>query len=82
MVDKSLVHGMMGAAFGLKIIENPHITMSKQFRFPRCKSKRIAKKYKKQTKNFKMVPDTITVYRIGMNIICHPALAARLRSLQ
>ncbi len=41
---------------GMNVVSSTNATERKQFRFPRCKSWRIAKKYRKQERNFKYIP--------------------------
>jgi hypothetical protein len=57
----------------------PHKYMSKiiQYRFPRCKSKRIANKWKKDKRNFKEVPRS-DVLIFGQYIYAHPSIADQL----
>ena len=41
---------------GMNVVSSIAATERKQFRFPRCKSWRIANKYKKNDSNFKLIP--------------------------
>ena len=60
----------------LKILQNAYLTKTFQYRFPRCKSKRIAKKWRKDTRNFKTVPSNdIWVVSESGTAICHPDTA-------
>lgn len=60
------------------IIESPHMVKCVQFRFPRCKSRRIARKWNKRPSNFRTVPMD-HVYITSMGIIAHPGVARRIR---
>lgn len=53
------MQGRLGSLFGMPIFQSPLIPKLKrvQFRFPRSKKKRIQKKWKKNDKNFKQVPN-------------------------
>jgi hypothetical protein len=41
---------------GMNVVSSVAATERKQFRFPRCKSWRIAKKYRKQENNHRYIP--------------------------
>ena len=64
---------------GIKLFENPNLTKSIQFRFPRCKSKRIRRKWAKRSKNLKDIPDITTFYKTPWGIIGHPILIEKLK---
>lgn len=61
------------------IIESPHLTTATQFRFPKSKRRRIRKKWSKNPKNFRTLPDQ-NFYQYDNKIICHPIMARRLRT--
>ena len=62
----------------MQIIESPHLTITKQFRFPKSKRRRIRKKWQKDSKNFRTVPRTDFLI-LNNAIICHPLMARKLR---
>jgi hypothetical protein len=62
----------------MTIIESPHLTTTTQFRFPKSKCRRIRKKWSKQPKNFRTLPDE-NFYQYENKIICHPIMARQLR---
>lgn len=73
----------------LDIIENQHWTESKQVRYPRSKKKRIQKKWRKQLKNFAIVPrsdiaiiDLPSIFNkvTRKTIVCHPVTAIKIKS--
>ena len=68
-----------GTIAGLRVVESPLLTKRIMFRHCRTHSRRIVKKWAKNPKNWREVPDLETVYRTPTSIICHPALAAKLR---
>lgn len=71
-LEKSLVQ------WPLKIIQNAYLTRTFQHRFPRCKSKRIAKKWRKNPRNFRTVPSNdIFVMPGSGTAVCHPDTARR-----
>lgn len=63
----------------MKLLENKLLVRTIQYKFPRCKSKRIAKKWKKNKKNYKLVPDEESVYITPFGMMCHPNMAKRLK---
>jgi len=65
--------GLFCYAGGVKVYADKMLLI--QFRFPRCKSKRISKKFKKD-KGLNFKPDT-SIYRFRDMIICHPVLYDR-----
>lgn len=73
-----ITKGMLVALNGIKIIENHHLVKQEQFRFPRSKGKRIKKKFQKDCRNFKNVPDR-NIYQVMNQIVCHPSVAAQIR---
>ena len=68
-----------GTIGGLRVVESPLLMKRKQVRFCRSKKRRILKKWAKNPKNWREVPDMETIYRTPTTLICHPALAAKLR---
>lgn len=64
--------------FGIKIIESINCCENKQFRFPRSKKKRIINKWKKDSKNYKIIPKAIHD-KINNVIYCHPTITAQLK---
>jgi len=65
---------------GMRIIESNHLPKfeMKQYRFPKSKSLRIKKKYRKDTSNFRQVPINPS-YIIGNTIVVSPEMAQQLR---
>lgn len=60
---------------GIKVQTNPLLVESFQCRFPRSKSKRIVKKWRKDARNWKTVPSKKVLHFAQTNtIICHPSL--------
>lgn len=65
---------------GMKVYTNPFLT--KQFRFPRSKGKRIRQKWAKRPENFRPSRDCLIDKQRGA-IYCHPVIADELeRALQ
>jgi len=54
-----------------RLIKSRFLTKSVQARFPRCASKRIAKKWRKNPKNFKTIPSP-DVFMTPWGMIAHP----------
>jgi len=69
--------GLIGQIAGIPLYESIYAVNLKQVKFPRCKSKRILKKFKKCDSNFKRTP---SMYRGPQGIICHPSLIPRIES--
>ena len=70
-----------GTFGGIRIVENHNMVKRVQFRFPRSKSKRIAKKFRKNTANYRTEPDRKILHMPGLGVIvCHPSVAAQLRA--
>ena len=60
------------------IFEMPFIACNymadwKQFRFPRSKKRRIKKKWRKNARNFRMVPQK-KIFRVGNSFYAHPEI--------
>ena len=60
------------------IYEMPLITLNqfadwKQVRFPRSKKRRIKKKWRKQSRNFRMVPQK-KIFQVGNSFYAHPEI--------
>ena len=60
------------------IYEMPLIALNqfadwKQFRFPRSKKRRIKKKWRKNARNFRMVPQK-KIFRVGNSFYAHPEI--------
>lgn len=62
----------------INILESRWLTKRVQYRFSRRHKKRVVKKFAKNPRNFREVPDT-AVYVVPFGQICHPTVAARLR---
>jgi hypothetical protein len=62
----------------MKIFENPLLAKTVLKRMCRSKKKRIRKKWLKNSRNYRLVPDT-SCYIFKDYVICHPAVAAKLR---
>lgn len=65
-------------SFTRPIIESHAMVKSVQFRFPKCKSKRIARKWANDSRNWKQAPMQ-HVYMTPMVIFAHPEVARRMR---
>jgi hypothetical protein len=64
---------MLSSISGYKLIEDPNLMESYQFRFPKSKNKRIQTKWRKRKRNWKSRPDS--KFYIDMyykTIIAHP----------
>lgn len=76
---------MMGGPLyhnGMRVVESNHLPKFKvvQYRFPKSKSPRIKKKYRKDTSNFRQVPIPPQVIVMGNTIIMPPETAHQLRN--
>jgi len=69
---------MVDKIYGMKVLQNSFLIEDVQFRFPRCKSKRIAKKWKKDKKNYKTIARR-EAYISGNNMYIHPETYAILK---
>ncbi len=69
-----MIQGSMGMLYGMPVMTSPHIPKFKlvQHRIPKSKSKRIRKKWSKNTANFKQVPITSMYVLNNSSIIMHP----------
>jgi hypothetical protein len=64
---------------GMKVFTSPYAVERKQYRFPRCKKARIAKKWRQQDRNYRELP---TAYLArGNQIIAHPAIYEKIKRL-
>jgi hypothetical protein len=63
-----------------RLIESSFLTKSVQARFPRCKSRRIANKWRKNPKNFKTIPST-DVFVTPWGMIAHPETIRELEGM-
>lgn len=74
MGDQLLINDM-------RVIESPHVPRFKsvQYRFPKSKSPRIKKKYRKDTSNFRQVPIPPQAIVFGNIIVLTPEMAQQLR---
>lgn len=70
---------MIDTIAGLQIIENSFLTKAVLIIICRSKKKRIHKKWLKNPKNYKTVPDD-QVYMAGNRVFCHPMVARTLRN--
>ena len=61
-----------------RVVSSPLLTVPKQVRFPKSKSKRIRKKWAKRSENFIPIADK-TVYKIGGQYTMHPSVMLALK---
>ena len=66
------VSGVFGI-YEMPLIACNHMADWKQFRFPRSKKRRIKKKWRKQSRNFRMVPQK-KIFRVGNSFYAHPKI--------
>ena len=64
---------------GMKVLESQHAVKRYQFRFPRCKSKRIAKKFRKKDSNFKTEPCVLVMDNIN-TMMAHPLIYKQMQT--
>lgn len=66
---------------GMRVISSPHLPRFKkaQFRFPRCKGKRVHAKWAKKDSNFKMIPFSAAYVIGGHTLVMHPDEIALLK---
>lgn len=69
------MEGYPGMVYGLKLLTNSLLTEKKLKRMCRSKRKRIIKKWLKNPKNYKIVPEAKVYLIRGNSIICHPEIA-------
>lgn len=62
----------------MRIIESDKLIDRYQFRFPRCKSKRIRRKWAKIAGNFKERPSS-KVFMTSQGMVCHTDMARAMR---
>ncbi len=60
-------------------ISSANLTKRFQYRFPKSKRRRIRKKWQKDPKNWRTVPDDM-IYLMGNRAICHPATLEKLKN--
>ena len=85
-MNNNIFAGIMGHVFGgPRVIVSAMGTSKRvQFRFPRCKSRRIHKKFKKREENFKIeyisykFRDPSSFHDV---LVIHPAVEAKLKQL-
>ena len=70
------MRGALGQYCGIPVFVDEHCTVNKQFRFPRCKSHRIHKKFKKNPSNYKTYP---SMFQTHQCIICHPSIYTKFK---
>jgi hypothetical protein len=63
---------------GMKVIVSNYLQKSIQFRFPKSKTKRIRKKWRKRKENYKFIPMGPYIMN-GNTIICSPNDAEKLK---
>ncbi len=63
---------------GMQIIESTLAVSTRQYRKPRCKSKRIAKKWKGRNSNYKTEP---AIFIVGGKYLAHPVIMAKIVNL-
>ena len=78
IADNSILRGVFftGGSGVFGIFEMPFIACNymedwKQFRFPRSKKRRIKKKWWKESRNFRMVPQK-KIFQVGNSFYAHP----------
>ncbi len=69
-----MIHGSLGMINGMQVLAAPHLPRFKtvQFRFPKTKKKRIAKKWRKDSTNFRQVPCREMYVLNGSTLLVHP----------
>jgi len=73
----SKAFGVLG---GIKVIPNPNMIKLVQSRFPRSKSKRIRKKWKKDLHNWHSKPSDEVYADMSRGVIyCHPVMFRRIK---
>ena len=63
---------------GLRLVSNPQMCDHKQVRFPRSKKRRIRRKWAKNQKNWKDIPQS-NYYICNGSIIAHPEIIEQLK---
>jgi len=74
MIQPGILSGVMGKMFGPKIyVSDKGTSDNVQFKFPRCKSWRIMKKWRKRPENFRIVYKSFRFNSYGEEVIVvHP----------
>ena len=62
----------------MTFISSANLTKRVQYRFPKSKRRRIRKKWSKDSKNWRTIPDD-KIYLMGNKAICHPLTLRKLR---
>jgi len=63
----------------MTVYQDKNLTKRVQYRFPKSKRRRIRKKWSKDSKNWRIVPDD-TIYIMGNRAICHPKMLIELKN--
>ena len=63
---------------GLKVVAGLDMCKREQFRFPRSKKKRMRKKWRRDSRNWRYVPDR-TVYQVFDTLYMHPVMIEELK---
>jgi hypothetical protein len=69
---------MLGYVQGMPVYKSNHCVVMEQYRFPKSKKKRIRKKWRKETRNFKCLPDPQMYLLKDKAWIGHPATIQKL----
>jgi hypothetical protein len=80
IADNSILRGVFFTGgfrvlglYALQLIECSHMADWKQYRFPRSKKRRIKKKWRKNGRNFRMVPQK-KIFQVGNSFYAHPEI--------
>jgi hypothetical protein len=68
----------MDSLYGFQVFPCHYMFDRKQVKFPRSKKKRMIKKWRKQPKNYKIIPQE-KVIQIGNGLHMHPDLYIKLK---
>jgi len=89
--------GMIDQTGGMKIVASSFLTKNVQVKFPRSKKKRMRKKWSRNLKYFKSVPDETSFYIVDLQalsflpsagmkkekmIVAHPNIIAKIEGLK
>jgi len=73
-----MISYLPGRLYGLRLVADAGMSEYRQMRFPRSKGRRIRKKWRRDSRNFRFVPLN-KIYRVGDTLVAHPAVIEQLK---